>query len=278
MTPSSSSIAAPAPASTSTGVQAQHALLRLERGEVTYANGVAGLRGVDLEIRRGQFLVLLGPSGSGKSTLLRCLNGLVPLTAGSVFADSIDAVDTPHAWRAHRRRTAMVFQQHHLIGRLHALDNVLTGRLGFHSTWRTFLPYGRADKLIALEALARVGMVDQALQRADQLSGGQQQRVGIARALAQQPHLLLADEPIASLDPATAMHVLELMHAICKAGNIAAAVSLHQVELALRFADRIVGIAQGRVVFDGPPHALDGAALHAVYGNAFESAPAAQAA
>ena len=278
MTPSYRGSATPVTAPTASGALAQHALLRLDGGEVTYANGVAGLCGIDLEIRRGQFLVLLGPSGAGKSSLLRCLNGLVPLTGGSVMADGIGAVDTPRAWRAHRRRTAMVFQQHHLIGRLHALDNVLTGRLGFHSTWRTFLPYDRADKLIALDALARVGMVDQALQRADQLSGGQQQRVGIARALAQQPHLLLADEPVASLDPATALHVLALMHAICKAGGIAAAVSLHQVELALRFADRIVGIANGRVAFDGPPQALDTAALQAIYGSGFESLPAALAA
>ena len=276
MTLPSSRIAAAAP--TSSSAPAHRAVLRLAGGEVTYANGVAGLRGIDLEIRRGQFLVLLGPSGAGKSSLLRCLNGLVPLTGGRVFADGIGAVESPQAWRAHRRRTAMVFQQHHLIGRLHALDNVLTGRLGFHSTWRTFMPFGRADKLIALEALARVGMADQALQRADQISGGQQQRVGIARALAQQPHLLLADEPVASLDPATAIHVLELMHSICRAGDIAAAVSLHQVELAQRFADRVVGIAHGRVVFDGPPQRLDAAALQAIYGRGFESAPAALAA
>ncbi len=242
-------------------------LLRLTQGNVTYANGVRAMCDIDLEIRRGEFVVLLGPSGAGKSTLLRCLNGLAPLTGGSVTAEGIGAVVTPRTWREHRRRTALVFQQHHLIGRLHALDNVLTGRLAFHPAWRTFLPFARADKLVALEALARVGLADQALQRADKLSGGQQQRVGIARALAQQPRVLLADEPVASLDPATAVRVLELMHGICKEQGIAAAVSLHQVELATRFADRIVGISAGRVVFDGAPAALDAAALHAIYGS-----------
>jgi phosphonate transport system ATP-binding protein len=205
--------------------------------------------------------------------LLRCLNGLAPLSSGRVMAEGIGAVTTARAWREHRRHTALVFQQHHLIGRLHALDNVLTGRLAFHSTWRTLLPFARADKMLALEALARVGLADQALQRADKLSGGQQQRVGIARALAQQPRVLLADEPVASLDPATAVRVLELMHGICKEQGIAAAVSLHQVDLATRFADRIVGISAGRVVFDGVPAALDATALRAIYGTGF--APAA---
>ncbi len=245
------------------------ALLRLVHGSVTYANGVRAMCDIDLGIRHGEFVVLLGPSGAGKSTLLRCLNGLAPLSSGRVIAQGIGTVQTPRAWREHRRRTALVFQQHHLIGRLNALDNVLTGRLAFHSTWRTLLPFARADKLLALEALARVGLADQALQRADKLSGGQQQRVGIARALAQQPRVLLADEPVASLDPATAVRVLELMHGICKEQGIAAAVSLHQVDLATRFADRIVGISAGRVVFDGAPAALDAASLREIYGSEF---------
>ena len=241
-------------------------ILKLAAGEVTYAGGVVAMRGIDLEVRRGEFLVLLGPSGAGKSTLLRSLNGLVPLSSGTLAAGQAGMVDSPPALRAHRRRTAFVFQQHHLIGRLNALDNVLTGRLAFHAAWRTLLPMPRADRLIALEALARVGLLDQALQRADRLSGGQQQRVGIARALAQQPAVLLADEPVASLDPATAVRVLELIHRICKEAGIAAVVSLHQVDLAKRFADRIIGVAGGRVVFDDVPVQLDATALHAVYG------------
>ena len=155
--------------------------------------------------------------------------------------------------RAHRRRTGMVFQQHQLIGRLSVLANVLTGRLGYHSGLRTLLPFSAAEKRLALAAIERVGLLDHALRRADQLSGGQQQRVGIARALAQQPAIVLADEPVASLDPATAERVLALLHRICREDGITAVVSLHQLEFARRFADRIVGLARGEVVFDGPP-------------------------
>ena len=251
-----------APADTPAGC-----LLRLAAGTVVYPNGNAGLREVDFDIRRGEFVVLLGPSGAGKSTLLRSLNGLVALSAGQVLVEGVGPVDSARAWRAHRRHTAMVFQQHHLIGRLSALDNVLTGRLAFHPAWRTFLPFAEQDKRIALESLERVGLADRALQRADQLSGGQQQRVGVARALAQQPRILLADEPVASLDPATAVRVLELIHGICKSEGIAAIVSLHQVDLATRFADRIVGVGAGRIVFDGLPHELGAIDLDAIYGS-----------
>src|SRR5262245_37223328 len=175
------------------------------------------------------------------------------MTEGALVAGRLGVVRGPGPLRAFRKRTGMVFQQHQLIGRLTALANVLTGRLGYHSPWRTLLPLPRADKVIALHALDRVGLLDLALRRVDQLSGGEQQRVGVARALAQEPRLLLADEPVASLDPATAVHVLTLMHAICKSDGIAAVVSLHQVSLALRFADRIVGLAHGAVVFGDTP-------------------------
>jgi phosphonate transport system ATP-binding protein len=241
-------------------------LLHLRRGRVTYPGGHEALRSTDLEVAAGEFLVVLGSSGAGKSTLLRSLNGLVRLTEGELEAQGIGRIAGAAALRALRRRTGMVFQQHHLIGRLSALENVLTGRLAYHGSLRTLLPLPREDKLIALEALERVGMLDLALRRADQLSGGQQQRVGIARALAQRPRLLLADEPIASLDPVTGIRVLSLMRDICKADGIAAVVSLHHVELARRFADRIVGLAGGAVVFEGPPRALDDKALSRIYG------------
>ena len=241
-------------------------MLRLHGATVTYANGRRALAHVDLEVRSGEFLVLLGPSGAGKSTLLRCLNGLVSMGEGTLVAGRLGVVRGPAALRAFRKRTGMVFQQHQLIGRLSALANVLTGRLGYHSPWRTLMPLPRGDKMIALHALDRVGLLDRALHRVDQLSGGEQQRVGVARALAQEPRLLLADEPVASLDPATAAHVLTLMHAICKSDRIAAVVSLHQVSLARRFADRIVGLAGGAVVFEDRPEALDAAALARIYG------------
>ena len=241
-------------------------LLRLHTASVTYPGGRRALVRTSLEVAAGEFLVLLGPSGAGKSTLLRCLNGLVPLTEGTVVADTLGAIQGPAALRALRKRTGMVFQQHQLIGRLTALANVLTGRLGYHSALRTLLPLPRADKIIALHALERVGLLDRALQRVDQFSGGEQQRVGVARALAQRPRLLLADEPVASLDPASAAHVLTLIHDVCKADGIAAVVSLHQVSLARRFADRIVGLANGTVVFHGAPEALDASSLARIYG------------
>jgi len=241
------------------------ALLELHRAEVTYPNGTVALRRTGLTVHAGEFLVLLGPSGAGKSTLLRTLNGLVPLTAGTLASPAAGPIADARTLRRHRQRTGMVFQQHQLIGRLTALDNVLTGRLGYHGFLRAVLPFPRHDRLLALQALDKVGLLDRALARVDQLSGGQQQRVGIARALAQQPRILLADEPVASLDPATAMHVLGLIHDVCKADGIAAVVSLHQVELARHYADRVVGIHDGSVVFDGAPHALDAAAVQRIY-------------
>jgi phosphonate transport system ATP-binding protein len=240
-------------------------LLRARDLGVTYAGGRRVLAGACLEIARGELVVLLGPSGAGKSTLLRALNGLVPHEAGTVEAEGLGTLAGAEAWRVHRRRTGMVFQQHQLIGRLTALANTLLGRLAFHGTGRTFLPWPRADKRIALEALERVGLLEEALRRVDQLSVGQQQRVGVARALAQQPQLVLADEPVASLDPAAAERVLDLLRDICRADGIAALVSLHQVELARRFADRVIGISAGELVFDGAPAALDDAALARIY-------------
>ncbi|MGL5114805.1 MAG: phosphonate ABC transporter ATP-binding protein, partial [Beijerinckiaceae bacterium] len=172
------------------------------------------------------------------------------------------------ALRRHRRRIGMIFQQHQLIGRRSVLDNVLTGRLGYRSSLASLLPFPAAEKSSALKAIERVGLIDHALRRADQLSGGQQQRVGIARALIQEPEVILADEPVASLDPATAERVLSLIHAIAKQDGLTAIVSLHQLEFARRFADRIVALAGGRVVFDGPPAALGPAEVAALYGNA----------
>jgi len=241
-------------------------VLTLTRGQVTYPNGTAALKPTDLTVRAGEFLVLLGPSGAGKSTLLRGLNGLVPLNGGEIAVQGLGPLRDRGALRAHRKRTGMVFQQHQLIGRLTVLENVLTGRLGYHGALRSLFPLPRADKLIALDALARVALLPYALSRADVLSGGEQQRVGIARALAQRPQVMLADEPVASLDPATALHVLGLIHEICKSDGIAAVLSLHQVELARRFADRIVGMHSGSVVFEGAPARLDAAALERIYG------------
>ena len=224
--------------------------------EVTYKNNLKALKSTGLDITEGSFVVLLGTSGAGKSTLLRALNGLVKPTAGSVTAAGLGDLADPATLQRHRRQTGMIFQQHHLIGRLSVLNNVLLGRLGHHTGWRMFTPWTRSEKEQALAVIDRVGLLERALARADQLSGGQQQRVGMARALVQQPRLLLADEPIASLDPNTSLRLLQLLHDICKSDRLTAVISLHQVEFARQFADRIIGLKQGAVVFDGPPQAL----------------------
>ncbi len=232
-----------------------------------YPGGVRALFPLDLEFHSGQFTVLLGPSGAGKSTLLRCLNLLIAPSSGKITSGNLREIEDQKTIRCHRRLTGMIFQQHQLISRYTALDNVLIGRIGYYGAWRSLLPLPRRDKIFALTCLERVGLLDKALIRVDRLSGGEQQRVGIARALAQKPRVILADEPVASLDPATAQHVLSMLHRICKTENIAAIVSLHQVHLARQFADRIVGLAQGRVVFDGPPAGLAPAELERIYGS-----------
>lgn len=232
---------------------------------LTYASGVKALAATSLSFRSGEFTVLLGPSGAGKSSLLRCLNLLNTPTTGQVSVDGLGKLDSKPVVRRHRRATGMIFQQHQLIGRYSALDNVLAGRIGYHGFVRSLLPLPWSDKMLALHCLDQVGLAGKALERVDRLSGGEQQRVGIARALAQQPNLILADEPVASLDPATASHVLSLLHQICKEKQLTAIVSLHQVEFARQFADRIIGLAQGRVLFDGTTAQLSADILDAIY-------------
>lgn len=258
-------------------------MLSLQGVAVTYADGHRALEPTDLAVGRGEFVVLLGASGAGKSTLLRSINGLVTPSSGKlVVADLPDGVVSSRNLREHRCKCGMVFQQHHLIGRQTVLDNVLIGKLASRGPLQSLWPWSRADKLQALAVIDRVGLLEKALARADTLSGGQQQRVGIARALVQQPRLLLADEPVASLDPATAQGVLTLLHDICKTDRLTALVSLHQVNLAQKFADRIVGIRQGRVVFDDVAAQLTPQVAAALYaqgaaGAAPSPSPSAQA-
>lgn len=224
------------------------------------------LQGIDLDLAAGELCVVLGPSGAGKSTLLRCINRLVEPDAGEICIDGQPSPASPAALRELRARVGMIFQQHNLVPRLSVLKNVLSGRLARLPLWSSLLQiFPREDIAIAMEALNRVGLAERAEDRADHLSGGQQQRVGIARALAQQPQVLLADEPVASLDPQTARVVLEDLRSAAHDLQIAVLCNLHQVELAREFADRVVGIAAGRMVFDGPPAALDDAALRLIY-------------
>ncbi|MDQ7990751.1 MAG: phosphonate ABC transporter ATP-binding protein [Candidatus Dactylopiibacterium sp.] len=223
------------------------------------------LRGVDLDAGAGEFVVVLGQSGAGKSTLLRCINRLVVADAGELHVAGMDAtagVDT----RALRRQVAMIFQQHHVLPRLSVLRNVLTGRLGAVSTLGSALQiFSREDVALAHDCLARVGLAGKAQARTDSLSGGQMQRVGIARALAQRPRVILADEPVASLDPASARRVLHDLREASRGLGITVLCNLHQVDYAREFGDRIVGLAQGRVVFDGVPAQLADADLERIY-------------
>jgi phosphonate transport system ATP-binding protein len=240
-------------------------MIQLSDVHVTFTGGMTALHPTSLRFRQGEFTVLLGASGAGKSTLLRCLNLLTPLSGGSIAVDDLGEIGDRRRLHEHRKRTGMIFQQHQLIGRQSALANVLLGRIGYHSVLRSLFPLPLAERRIALECLERVGLLHKALERVDRLSGGQQQRVGIARALAQRPRLMLADEPVASLDPATSHKVLEQLQRIGREDGITTVVSLHQVDLAQAYADRVIGLAHGRVVFDGAPAGLTPATLQAIY-------------
>jgi len=235
-------------------------------GLSVHFGAVTALDSVTLQFRKGQFTVLLGRSGAGKSTLLRCLNYLQLPSRGSVAVEGIGALTERRQLRCHRRRTGIIFQLHQLMRGQTALQNVLAGRLGYHSTWRSLFPLPRADYQRALHCLERVGLLSRALARVEQLSGGERQRVGIARALCQEPTVLLADEPVASLDPATADDVMALLARICREAELTPIVSLHQLEFARRYGQRIVGLAAGRVVFDGAPAALTEQHLSTIYG------------
>ena len=220
---------------------------------------------VGFEVRAREFVAVLGRSGAGKTTLLRCVAGLLTPDRGSVRIAGLDAT------RLHgrqRRRIAVVFQQFNLVGRMSVLANVLAGRLGYVPAWRGLARrFGRADRLLALECLERVGLLDIATQRADTLSGGQQQRVAIARALAQQPDVIVADEPVASLDPRNGAAILDLLACICRDEGVSVLCSLHQVELARRFADRIVGLVDGRIAFESAATRFDEARAAMLYGD-----------
>ncbi len=224
-----------------------------------FPNGTQALYDVNAEIYPGEFLVVIGTSGAGKSTFLRCINGLVRPTSGAIDYEGTDIATAKGALlRRSRRQMGMIFQQFNLVKRMSVLQNVLVGRLGYQSAWRTLVPlFSQRDIDLALNALERVGIADKAYVRADSLSGGQQQRVAIARALAQQPRIMLADEPVASLDPETSITVLDDLRRINREQGITTVVNLHQLEFAREYADRVIGFKQGRLVFDGKPSELD---------------------
>ena len=234
------------------------------------------LHGIDMEVKAGEFVVMLGLSGAGKSTLLRCMNGLNQPDSGQLQVGGIDLMRR-HSRRELARHVAMVFQHHNLVQRLSVRKNVLTGRLGQVGTLASVLQlFRQSDIALADACLQRVGLAHKADERTEALSGGQMQRVGIARALAQQPQVILADEPVASLDPKTARSVLQYLRDATRELGIAVVCNLHQVDYAREFGDRIVGLSQGRMVFDGVPEQLDEAALNAIYSS--EPQPAGHAA
>lgn len=234
----------------------------------TYNTGDRALRGVNLTIRPGELVALIGPSGAGKSTLLRCVNRLVTPTAGSILQDGLELTTlSGKGLRAARTRLGMIFQEYALVERLTVLENVLSGRLGAMPLLRSLLRrYTGEEVRQALALLEEVGLADQAEKRADALSGGQRQRVGIARALMQNPALLLVDEPTASLDPRTARQIMRLIKAACDDRTLPAIVNLHDVQLAQHYANRIIGLREGLVVFDDSPAALTDEQLTAIYG------------
>ncbi|MFG1463286.1 phosphonate ABC transporter ATP-binding protein [Xanthobacter sp. DSM 24535] len=233
-----------------------------------YAKGDKALDDVSLGIPAGQVVGLIGPSGAGKSTLIRCVNRLVEPSSGSIRLGDTEITRLGGAGlRRARRRMGMIFQEYALVERLTVMENVLSGRLGYVGFWRAFLRrFPQADIDRAFAVLDRVGLMDHVDKRADELSGGQRQRVGIARALVQEPDILLVDEPTASLDPKTSRQIMRLIVEVCAERQLAAIVNIHDVALAQMFVQRIIGLKAGRVVFDGPPDALDTAALTAIYG------------
>ena len=233
-----------------------------------YSNGVKAMDDVCLQIEQGEFVGIIGLSGAGKSTLIRTVNKMIDTTEGTLMVNGVDVSTLKgKALRKFRRRIGMVFQSFNLVTRTTVINNVLSAKVADMSLFRTlFGLYSKKDKIEALEALDKVGILDKAYTRADQLSGGQMQRVALARTLAQNPEIILADEPVASLDPVMADVVMEDFQRINKETNITVIINIHHVDLALQYADRIVGIQAGKIVYDGPASGVTDEVLRMIYG------------
>jgi phosphonate transport system ATP-binding protein len=237
---------------------------------LTYPDGTRALSDVDFAISPGEVVAVIGKSGAGKSTLLRCLNGLLTPTDGEVLFRGTPVHSSRHHARQVRRDVGMIFQNFGLVPRINVLTNVLLGRAGQVPGWRGFIYlFSDGERQLALRALRRVEILDQWQKRPSELSGGQQQRVAIARVLCQEPAVLLADEPVSSLDPATARTVLDYAVRICREEGIAMVANLHSVALAREYADRVVAFRDGRVAFEGGPQELTDGVLREVYGDNF---------
>ncbi len=245
--------------------------IRFSDAGIVYPNGVVGMKDLNLAIEPGEFVVIVGSSGAGKSTLLRAVNGLNALTSGTVEIDGQPvATNSTRELRRLRKRIGMIFQDFRLVKRLTVMSNVLIGRLGHVPSWRSMLGlWPREDREIAIDALERVGIADKAWVKASQLSGGQQQRVGVARALAQQPAIILADEPVASLDPVTTHQIMKDLVRINRELGITTLVNLHFLDIAREYGQRIVGLRFGELVYDGAARDVTDDDFRDIYGRDF---------
>ena len=234
----------------------------------TYPNGVTALKHVNLQIEQGEFVAIIGLSGAGKSTLIRAINRMHDITEGSLIVDGTDVSKLKgRDLRRFRRKIGMIFQSFNLVNRTSVINNVLTANVPDMPFWRVLLGiFSKEQKMKALEALDKVGILDKAYTRCDQLSGGQQQRVALARTLNQNPTIILADEPVASLDPVTAHQVMGDFKRINQEMNISILINIHHVDLALEYADRVIGIRAGEIVFDGPSSTITKDLLDQIYG------------
>ena len=232
-----------------------------------YPNGVVGLDNVNLKIEQGEFVAIIGLSGAGKSTLLRTINRMHDITSGTLTVDGLEVKNLKgKELRTFRRKIGMIFQSFNLVTRTTVIRNVLMAKVPEMPFWRVLLDvFKKEDKIQALESLDKVGILDKAYIRADQLSGGQQQRVALARTLAQNPEIILADEPVAALDPVTAKQVMSDFRNINQEMNISILINIHHVELALEYADRIIGIRAGKIVYDGPSENVTQDVLNTIY-------------
>jgi phosphonate transport system ATP-binding protein len=247
-------------------------ILQIQNLTKVYNNGVRALQDVSFDVEPGQFLAVIGLSGSGKSTLLRCINRLIDPTEGKILFGGIDVAKANDAeLRRVRRQIGMVFQHFNLVNRSTVLNNVLAGRLGYTSpAWSLFHRFSAEDVQMAYAQLERIGLAEKAENRADALSGGQQQRVGIARALMQDPKLILADEPVASLDPVLAHSIMRYLEEINREDGVTVLCSLHFLDLVHAYADRVIALNDGKLMFDGPPEAIDDAKFKDIYGKEAE--------
>jgi len=243
-------------------------MLEIKQLVKKYHTGDLAINGVDLKVEKGQVMALIGPSGAGKSTLIRCVNRLENPTSGEIWLNGENIVKMRSGkLRRARRNMGMIFQEYALVERLTVMENVLSGRLGYVGFWRSFLrKFPQSDINAAFGLLEKVGLDTMVNKRADELSGGQRQRVGIARALIQKPVILLVDEPTASLDPKTSRQIMRLITELCEENQLAAIINIHDVALAQMYAERIVGLREGSIVYDGPPDDLKPDVLTEIYG------------